>query len=248
MAVTICYVGTPITPASELLSIAGRHFCVSYFYREKTNMRIMEGIASGLMLDSGAYSAWKKNVEFTDEYWDGYHAWCDPLLDRPTTWAVIPDQIGAPSQLLDALIKRWPHGQKGAPVFHLFADFEHGAHRMLRLLDEWPRVCVGWAHPPSVHPIMSDAFQEAMDTLWNEIAKRHSRTPHIHMFRGTQLTLERWPFASVDSTDIATNHHRAWNTARAMADRWDAAQCPARWTHREPATTLWQMIEEVGNG
>ena len=22
--------------------------------------------------------------------------------------------------------------------------------------------------------------------------------------------------------------------ARAMADRWDAAQCPARWTHREP--------------
>jgi hypothetical protein len=131
--------------------------------------------------------------------------------------------------LLDALIGRWPHGTKGAPVFHLYADLMHSPERMLRLLDEWPRVCIGWAHPPFEHPIMCDVFQEAMDTLWNEIVKRHRRTPNVHMFRGTQLTLERWPFASVDSTDIATNHHREQNTARKMADRWDAAQCPATW-------------------
>ena len=49
------------------------------------------------------------------------------------------------------------------------------------------------------------------------------------MFRGMQLVRSRWPFASVDSTDVARNHNRPQNTPEAMAARWDAAQCPARW-------------------
>jgi hypothetical protein len=40
---------------------------------------------------------------------------------------------------------------------------------------------------------------------------------------------ERWPFASVDSTDIARNHNRDQNTARKMADRWDMVQCGSSW-------------------
>jgi hypothetical protein len=47
-----------------------------------------------------------------------------------------------------------------------------------------------------------------------------------------QLSGRRWPFASVDSTDIARNHNRPQNTPRAMADRWDAIQTPSRWAHR----------------
>jgi hypothetical protein len=184
------------------------------------------------MLDNGAFSAWLKGAEFTDDYWRGYHEWVDPLLDRPTTWAVIPDNIGAGSQELDGLLNKWPHRQRGAPVFHLYEDFMHPAARLLRLLDEWPRVCIGWAHPPTTHPISGDAFARAMDLTWNEIAKRHQRTPNVHMFRGMQLVRCRWPFASVDSTDVGRNHNRPQNTARAMADRWDAAQCPARWETR----------------
>jgi hypothetical protein len=229
---TVAYHGTPITPQAELLTLAGRCFCVSYFNRAKTSMPLIEGIASALMLDNGAFSAWRTGVEFTDEYWGGYHAWVDPLLDRPTTWAVIPDAIAMPSQEQDRLLKLWPHGDRGAPVFHLTEDFMPPLSRLLRLLDEWPRVCIGWAHDPRTHPISGDAFERAMDVTWNEIARRHARTPNVHMFRGMQLVRCRWPFASVDSTDVGRNHNRPQNTALKMAARWDAAQCPARWEVR----------------
>lgn len=229
---TLAYHGTPITPAEVLLTLSGRCFCVSYFNRSKVSMPLIEGISSSLMLDNGAFSAWRAGVEFTDDYWDGYHAWCDPLLDRPTTWAVIPDVVGLPSQEQDRLLARWPFGHRGAPVFHLTEDFMPPISRLLGLLDQWPRVCIGWAHDPRTHPIGGPAFERAMDLMWNEIAKRHRRTPTVHMFRGMQLLLCRWPFASVDSTDVARNHNRPQNTALEMAARWDAAQCPGRWEIR----------------
>jgi hypothetical protein len=50
------------------------------------------------------------------------------------------------------------------------------------------------------------------------------------MLRGLQLIRERWPFASVDSTDIARNHNRDSNSVSKMRARWDAGQCPARFT------------------
>lgn len=236
---TIAYHGTPITPNDVLLSLAGRCFCVSYFNRAKVSLPLMEGLASSLMLDNGAYSAWRANVELSDDYWEAYHAWCDPLLDRPTTWAVIPDVVGLPSQEQDRLLHRWPHGQRGAPVFHLTEDFMPPLSRLLRLLDEWPRVCIGWAHDPKTHPIGCPSFERSMTAAWNEIAQRHQRTPNVHMFRGMQLQQSIWPFASVDSTDVARNHNRPQNTARAMADRWDAAQCPPRWIAREPHPQLF---------
>jgi hypothetical protein len=48
-----------------------------------------------------------------------------------------------------------------------------------------------------------------------------------------QLSGRHYPFASVDSTDIAQNHNRPQNTPRGMADRWDAMQTPAKW-HPQP--------------
>lgn len=47
-----------------------------------------------------------------------------------------------------------------------------------------------------------------MDELWNAIARRGSFIPWLHMLRGMQLSGGAYPFASVDSTDIAQNHHR----------------------------------------
>lgn len=242
---TLVYHGTPITPQAEFLKLAGRNFCISYFNRSKVSMPVAEGIASSLMLDNGAYSAWKAKTEFTDDYWRGYHEWCDPLLDRPTTWAVIPDAILQGSQEQERLVKQWPHGEKGAPVFHLYADFMHPLDRLLRLLDSWPRVCIGWAHDPREYEIGCPMFERSMDAVWNAIVQRHRRTPNVHMFRGTRLVRSPWPFASVDSTDVARNHNRPQNTAREMADRWDAAQCPARWTARHPQPDFLEGAAQV---
>ncbi len=71
-----------------------------------------------------------------------------------------------------------------------------------------------------------------MDDAWDELARAFGRLPPIHMLRGMQCSGLRWPFASVDSTDIAQNHHREQNTPRKMADRWDAMQCPGTWRIR----------------
>lgn len=49
------------------------------------------------------------------------------------------------------------------------------------------------------------------------------------MLRGMQLSGSIYPFASVDSTDIAQNHNRKQNTPSKMAKRWDAMQTPGEW-------------------
>jgi hypothetical protein len=77
---------------------------------------------------------------------------------------------------------------------------------------------------------MSDGWQRRMDEAWRRLGSR--RTPNIHMLRGLQLVRERWPFASVDSTDIARNHNRDGNTAAKMRARWDAGQCPPKFICR----------------
>lgn len=174
------------------------------------------------MLDNGAFSKFKRGYA-TD--WNAYYKWCEEWLQYPTTWAVIPDVIDAGSQEQDALIREWPHGKmKGAPVWHM----DEPISRMLRLLDEFPRVCIGstaeyWA-------VMSEAWQRRMDEVWTEIVQRHKFTPNVHMLRGMQLSGERWPFASVDSADVARNHKSRDDVSPLqMADRWDRTQCPGKY-------------------
>ena len=175
------------------------------------------------MLDNGAFSKWKRGA-VTD--WPAYYDWADRWLNHPTTWAVVPDVIDGGSQLQDALLREWPHGKRqAAPVWHM----DEPLPRLLRLCEEeWSRVCIGSTAEYAV--VLSDPWSRRMDEAWNALARAFGRTPPIHMLRGMQTVGRRWPFASVDSTDIAQNHNRPQNTPRGMADRWDAIQCPGAWT------------------
>ena len=172
------------------------------------------------MLDNGAYSKWKRGK---DTNWDAFYDWCEPWLSFPTTWAIIPDIIDGGSQMQDALLRDWPFGHKGAPVWHM----DEPINRLLRLVDEWPRVCIGSTAEFAV--VMSEAWERRMDECWNRLSAGRRFLPNIHMLRGMQCSGRRWPFASVDSTDVAQNHNRPQNTPRAMADRWDAMQTPGTW-------------------
>lgn len=218
---TIHYHGTPITPLTALYSLAGRHFCVSHARPEQVARVHDQG--QSVMLDNGAFSAWTKGRPTN---WPAYYAWCDRWLDYPTTWAVIPDVIDAGTQEQDALIRDWPHGNRGAPVWHM----DEPIARLVRLCEAWPRVCIGSTAEYRI--ILSDPWTRQMDAAWDALSLAFGRLPNIHMLRGMQLAGRQWPFASLDSTDIAQNHNRPQNTPRAMADRWDALQCPAGWTPR----------------
>lgn len=216
---TIHHHGTPITPLSALYELAGRHFCVSHA-RPDDVVRAHQ-IGQSVMLDNGAFSAWRRGHR---PDWPAYYAWCDCWLDCPTTWAVIPDDIDAGAQMQDALLREWPHGHRGAPVWHM----DESLDRLVQLTEAWPRVCIGSTAEYAV--VLSDPWRARMDAAWNRLMRIHRRPPVIHMLRGLQCSGRGWPFASVDSTDIARNHNRRQNTPRTMADRWDAMQCPSTWT------------------
>jgi len=217
------YHGTPITPLDALYELAGRCFCVSHIRPEQ--IAKTHAIGQSVMLDNGAYSKWKRGSE-TD--WPAYYDWCDEWLDRPTTWAIPPDIIDAPSQEQDALLNEWPHGKRqSAPVWHM----DEPIYRLCRLVEDgWSRVCIGSTAEYAV--VLSEAWERRMDEIWDQLTRTFVRTPPIHMLRGMQCSGLRWPFASVDSTDVAQNHNRLQNTLRKLADRWDCLQCSARWTVR----------------
>lgn len=217
----IHYHGTPITPVTALYQLAGRHFCVSHARPEQV-ARVHE-IGQSVMLDNGAFSRWKRGAA-TD--WLAFYSWCERWLGYPTTWAVIPDVIDGGSQLQDALIREWPFGHRGAPVWHM----DEPLPRLLALCDAWPKVCIG--STAEFRVVLSASWRRRMDECWNALATRHRHLPWVHMLRGMQCSGMHWPFASVDSTDIAQNHSRPQNTPRSMADRWDAMQTPGAWELR----------------
>lgn len=182
----------------------------------------MHQIGQSVMLDNGAFSKFTRGGD-TD--WPAYYDWCDQWISA-TTWAVIPDVIDAGSQEQDALIREWPHGHYGAPVWHSSEPLE----RLYRLCDEWPKVCIG--STDEHWQVMGEPWRARMDDAFNGLAQRHARMPWLHMLRGMQLATQSYPFASLDSTDVARNHASRDQSARAMADRWDAAQCPTSWERR----------------
>lgn len=218
---TLHYHGTPITPRRVLYEIAGRHYCVSH--AQPQDVRVCHEVGQSVMLDNGAFSAWRVGRAVD---WPGYYEWTDRWLDYPTTWAVIPDVITGDENEQDELIAQWPHGFRGAPVWHMHERLD----RLMRLIEEWPRVCIGSS--AQYAQVLSERWERRMDETFNEVARRHKRIPWLHMLRGMATVGRRWPFASVDSTDIARNHSAKHNSALAMANRWDPVQCPATWAGR----------------
>ena len=228
---TLHYHGGPITPNSVLLTLAGKCFCVSHAHPQQVAM--MHQVGQSVLLDNGAFS---KHTTGKATDWQSYYEWTDQWLDHPTTWAIIPDVIDAGSQEQDSLVREWPHGQRGAPVWHTGEPLD----RLYRLCDEWQRVCVG--STDEHWQVLGCSWRARMDEAFNGLAQRHKRMPWLHMLRGMQLATEAYPFASLDSTDVARNHNRPQNTARAMADRWDAAQCPPTWQPRPRQADIFEEL------
>lgn len=220
----IHYHGTPITPNVALYELSGRNFCVSFGSPQQ--IKHVQAQSQSTMIDNGAWKLFNEDRkaarEPTERKWHDYFEFVERWL-RPCDWAVIPDVIGGGSQMQDALVREWPFGHRGAPVWHM----DEPTDRLLRLCDEWPRVCVGSTE--EYFTVLSPSWRRRMNEAFDALAPRHRFMPWLHMLRGMQLSGREWPFASVDSTDIAQNHNRPQNTPRSMADRWDAMQTPARW-------------------
>lgn len=217
---TIHYHGTPLTPAAAILTLAGKCFCVSHARPDQ--VELVHRIGQSVMLDNGAFSKFTRGAEVS---WDDYYEWTDRWLDYPTTWAVIPDEIAAGSQEQDALIREWPHGDRGAPVWHTGEPID----RLLRLVDEWPKVCVG--STDDHWQVLSSSWRERMDEAFNEIAKRHRHLPD-----GTEGTarMTRLPLLTLALSLVA---------GTALAD-----PCAAKVTGYKAGQTVAGTVRYVGDG
>lgn len=221
------YHGTPITPAQVLHLLGARNYCISYYHRQQ--MAVLVSVASRLMIDNGAFSAWKKGIVLDRAYWEGFYNFLRQWLPLMPSywWFVIPDVIDAGTQEQDALIRECPSDllRFGAPVWHM----DEPISRLLRLTETFPRVCIGSTAEYAV--VGSTGWRLRMDDVFDAIDDNGGTVCELHMLRGLQCFLPSYdyPFDSGDSTDLARNHNRMkrhgerchW-AIKQKADRWDA--------------------------
>lgn len=178
------------------------------------------------MLDNGAFSMWKRGIHVD---WDRYYSWTERWLAYGNAWAVIPDSVDGTEEDNDRLIEKWPHGDRGAPVWHLHESFD----KLVRLVARFPRVCIGSSAQYS--EVGTPEWCARMDDVFNTIAVPSTGAipTKLHMLRGLKLCVDYpYPFDSVDSTNIARNHNRGVSTLE-MAQLWEERHTPTHWKPNE---------------
>lgn len=217
------YHGTPVTPRSVLYDLAGKNFCVSF--ADPRDIVVCHEIGQSVMLDNGAYTVWKQGGTVD---WDTWAVWADRWTDHHNTWAVLPDVIDGTEDENNRILAKYRRVRSGVPVWHL----HEGLSRLKTLVILHHRVCFGSSGAYAA--VGSDPWRRRVTEAFDALSDTFGQVPWVHMLRGMSMSGQEFPFASVDSTDVARNHNRNGNTARQMADRWDAMQCPAHWVgHRQ---------------
>lgn len=253
--------GTPITPRHLLAQMQGASFCVSYYSPQQLEDVIpLLGPDSVLLLDNGAFSAWRKGLTLDESYWDGYWTWAKAILDRvPQAVAVVPDVIGG---TVEENIRHfhecpeimWGYQDRLMMVWHLNEPLSY-----LRWMLEsgFGNIAFGSAGEFSTvgTPAWDARIDEAfalIDSLTLDLSHGIAR-PRIHMMRGLgQLKRGRHPFTTADSTNIARNHcrtkgqenHVAIFRARIEGDSFPAAPC-ALWPQASWETPRDMTMAEI---
>lgn len=243
----IHYHGGPITP--EVLALhawRARHAFVSFENPEQVHFAA--SVCQSFALDNGAFTAWRAGRPVTD--WAPFYAWVGEWLTHPACdWAIIPDVIGGTEADNDALVREWPHGFAGVPVWHLNESID----RLERLADDWPRIALGSAAQYDVKR-PSAAIGRLAEALPAITGPDGRPTVKLHGLRMLNPAItERVPLASADSTNVARNakYDTAWRgpyepatlatRIAVLVERIEHAATPDRLLPMQPTTeTLWE--------
>lgn len=215
------YHGTPLTPRSELLKLAGKCFCVSFADPRDADWCLLN--AQSVMWDNGAFSV---HTQGKDVNWSKFYGWVEPRLGHPH-WAVVPDVINGEIEDNMRLVEEWPHPKElAAVVWHLHEPIQH----LLALCDlGFGKICFGSSK--AYWQVGSEIWERRVDEAFNALAAR-GQLPWVHMLRGLALCGDRWPFASADSVNVARNYKDTDTCPERMARRIDAIQNPIKWKTR----------------
>jgi len=216
--------GLPLNPDHLLNQLLGHSFCVSYYHRNKLGRQIDKAIRlvgedQMLMVDNGAFSAWRKGIQMTAEYWDGFARWALDIMDRcPQAVLVVPDVIDGTVEANHELACEFmsalalDHGRvldrdRCMTVWHLHEPIEYLTHMVE---GGWQYIAFGSSGEfgkvgtPAWHGRIAEAFA-ALDDLCQPGSGY--RRPWIHLMRG-QAEFHKYPFDSCDSCNVAMNHNQ----------------------------------------
>ena len=99
--------------------------------------------------------------------------------------------------------------------------------RLSGLCDDWPLVCMGSAGEWAT--VGDDAWKRRMDDAMVACCDSTGRPrTNLHMLRGAAV-VGLYPFHSVDSTNVARNHH-LWADVSGRGRMIETQQAPVRWT------------------
>lgn len=236
------YHGTPIggTRAAADEFATGRHLLIPWKRPEDLH-RAMD-FCRGFIVDNSAYSFWTTGEK---PNWLDYVKWCKGFARHPRfDFALVPDVIDGSEKENDELLRLWdkhawhPIKIRGCPVWHLHESLE----RLDRLCSgRWEHVALGssgqWPTPG--HGGWWDRMDEAFEVICDKDGFPRAKMHGLRMLRPD--IVERYPFASCDSTNAAQNGKREsiknkvdtlWGKAT-IARRIELAQSPSRWTRGE---------------
>lgn len=215
----IVYHGTPIGGDRQGVTrfLRGRHALVPFQRNEDAATAF--DVCQTVVFDNSAFSAWKSGKPIGD--WSGYYEWCEDWHRHPAfAWAIIPDVIDGSEAENDALLDEWPEHIDGVPVWHL-----HESMDRLDRICRWPRISLGssgeYSQPGSIKWMRR--MRDAMEVICDADGSPRCRIHGLRM--ADREFTSRYPFASVDSTNVAQN--------ASLLPRFGTYKPPQRWQRAE---------------
>lgn len=230
----IHYHGTPMTPIGDMIkSFAARHAMVSYEHPQQ--IEIAAEICQSVVLDNGAFSAWRQNKTYD---FSGYANWAEKWIRHPAVdWCVIPDKIDGTESDNDALLRDWGLPKHSSvPVWHMHESLD----RLERLL-EYPRVALGSSgvYASVGNDLWWKRIADAMRVICDE--QGHPRVK-LHGLRMLDPgVFSKLPLASADSCYVSRNvgMDTAWKGPYAMTSRYVRAVCLMERIERHASAAYW---------
>lgn len=179
-------------------------------------MEIAAEVCQSVVLDNGAFPAWKKGIRYD---FAGFADWAAKWIRHPAVdWLVIPDRIDGSEADNDALLRDW--GMPAAvsvPVWHM----HESVARLERLAADFPRVALGSSGEFATVGTeawwlrMADAMDAVCDAEGRPLVKLHG----LRML--DPGVFSKLPLSSADSTNVARNvgMDSAWRQAYAPKSR-----------------------------
>jgi len=222
----IHYHGLPMSNMHDMIrAFATHHAMVSYENPEQ--LEIAAEVCQSIVLDNGAFSAWKakKTYDFI-----GYAEWAAKWIKHPCVdWCVIPDIIDGTEADNDALLDNWKLPDAvSVPVWHMHESLD----RLSRLV-KYPRIALGSSGEFAV--VGDDKWwrrmSEAMAVVCDSDGMPRVKLHGLRMLNPGVFS--KLPLSSADSCNVARNV--------GIDQKWTGTYAPASRTAR--AIVLMERIE-----